>query len=82
MDEESGIPLRLALADLDLDAPVLAIYLIPRLLLAPPPSDLLRGNLTKLLRTRAATLLAGGASILFTAFDWLAATPTPLDFTV
>ena len=69
-----------ALTNLDDDGPTLAIYCLPRLLLAPPPSPLPRNPLTPLIRDRAERLRSGHAHTLWVEYDWLAATPTPLDF--
>ena len=67
------------LLDLDGDAPVFALYAHPRLLLFPPASDLRRAQLLATLAARFETLRTGGASRLWTAFDWLAAQPNPVD---
>ena len=72
--------LRAAVLDLDDDVATTAIYALPRLLLAPPPSNLPRRALTTLLRTRAATLAAGGSASLWNGFDWAAATRVTTDF--
>ena len=48
------------------------MIMIPRLLLAPPPSDAVRADLPKLIRTRAAIVRVGRAESLWDAFDWRA----------
>ena len=73
--------LRAALRNLDDDGPTVAIYALPRLLLAPPPPALLRCHLPRLLRERCADLRAGRASALWDAFDWLAHTSAPVELT-
>ena len=72
--------LRAAVLNLDDDAATAAIYALPRLLLAPPPSHLPRRALAQLLRTRTATLAGGGAASLWDGFDWAAATRVTVDF--
>ena len=58
-----------ALTDLDNDAPNVAIHSMTRLLLYPVDPYDLRKDLTPILSHRAASLKAGNASALWTAFD-------------
>ena len=72
--------LRAATADLDDDVATLAIYALPRLLLAPPPKNLPRASLVDLHRRRTADLAAGHAAQLWRSHDWLASLPSAIDF--
>ena len=69
-----------ALRNLDEDAPTLAIYSIPRLLLQPPPPDLNCRQIASHLRQRVESLRHGNAAQLWHAYDWLGALSSPLDF--
>ena len=63
-----------ALKDLELDAPVVGIYTLTRLLLAPPPAHIPRKELTSIIRARTLQLKDGHAAQLWQSYDWLGAT--------